>query len=73
MKIFVSKTDGKGFMHTSMDKAIEFARSNELKYVMIDYGNGTYMRGDFTEPDMAVDFLERMHHLRCSQELLKPT
>ena len=64
MKIIIHKTDGTGVMPTSMDKALAYARSNEIAYIMIDYEDGTYMRGDFTEPDMAVDFLERMQYFR---------
>lgn len=70
MKIIVHKTEGTGVMLTSIDKALAYARSNEIAYIMIDYEDGTNMHGDFTEPDMAVDFLERMKCFRSSKRML---
>lgn len=60
MKIFVTKTDGTGNVLANVQEALSFSKENNLSYVMIDNGNGCYMRGSFVTPDMAIDFLERM-------------
>ena len=66
MKIFVTTADRKAYIFPSIHEALNFAKSNDLSYVMIDNENGSYMRGDFTLPFMAVDFLNQMQDFNFS-------